>query len=150
MDQLLFLWQWQTLHVIARAETIPINTECWMTDYVGEMPNLVAIGSKGASPCVGEIDTFLVLSFYFALYLLPLISLIRLQTSIRKGFWRNMKARKTWFGTRMCFLFNRVHTLKKWPSRDNQYTADSHSRKNRVMTIARHVIGQWVVISWCV
>jgi len=106
------------LHLSRAETTVPINTKFWRlitTVRWRELPNLVAISSRGASPHVGEIYTFGSL----------LVSLISLQTTLRNGFWCAM-AQKTSFGVRMCLLSIRnvkierkdVKVSKIWPSRE--------------------------------
>jgi len=109
----------QILHISRAETTLPIITKFWTISYVGEirkLPNLVQTGSTGASPHVGEMYTWL---FFL------LVSLIRLQTTIRNGFWCFM-AQKTSFGVRMSPLSIRsvkieckgVKIPKSWPSRE--------------------------------
>jgi len=90
----------QILHLSRAETTVPINTKFWMIDYVGEIMRIARFGwDWRASPRVSEIYSFTVFFLF--------VSLVRLQTAIRNGFWfwcRPTMAQNTSFGVGMCLL----------------------------------------------
>jgi len=95
----------QILQLSIAETTEPINTKFWTIDYLGEVKRIAKFGYdrfKGSvSPSGWNITNCDKI----------LGSLIRLQTTIRNGFWCTM-AQKIRFGTRMCLLS--IRSVKIW------------------------------------
>jgi len=88
----------QILHLSKPETTLPINTRFWTIDNVGEMKRIAKFGSDGFYGGLLSMWVKCTLLLFFLL-----VSSIRLQTTIRNGFWCTM-AQNTPIGVRICLL----------------------------------------------